>query len=476
MNVVLAALNRNTIYTPLALLYLRACISRDRELAGKADVELKEFELSDSCEYIVWEIVRRAPGVVAFSCYLWNISLILRLSAMLKQVLPGAVIVLGGPEVSPRAHEIIAQNPAVDIVIRGEGEFAFVEAVKAIKAGKGLSGIKGLTFRMGRKVIENPERPPIKNLDSIPSVYLDGCTAVAHREACLETQRGCVFGCEFCYYNKGCRTWRKFGLARVRRELAFLLSQSDVTVYLMDPVFNIDLKRAKEICRFIIERNRHHAPFHTEIQAELVDAELASLLKKADMRYVEVGLQSVDKGVLGRARRPFDRERFVKGFNLLKDAGLVVELQLILGLPGDTLEKFKESLEFALRLDPPVLSVFKLQVLPGTGIRRDAARLGLKFDREPPYEFIESPTMPLADSIHCQKIVNSISLFRRDPSALACCRREGITLVGLIERWLRQMPSDGILLNGEDNRALAREARIFSRSLNIKRQNRRDTL
>lgn len=468
--IVLAALNKNTVYTPLALLYCKACIGQDAVLRSMAEAELSEFELSDGDDYIAWRIAGSSPDIVGFSCYLWNIEKISRLCAVLKKVLPSVKIVLGGPEVSPMAEDVLRECVYADAVIRGEGEFAFIEAVKALLNISGsMSGIKGLTYRGARGVISNPERALIRELDSIPSVYIDGKFDVSNREVCLETQRGCVFGCGFCYYNKGARGWRRFGMDRVKKELGSLLSRRNATIYLMDPVFNIDLGRAKEICGFIIARNRFGTPFHTEIQAELVDAELASLLKKAEMRYVEVGLQSDNEQVLKKIGRPYDRERFLEGYGHLKKVGLVIELQLILGLPGEDLASFERSLEFALKLDPAALSVFKLQVLPGTVIRKRARDFGIEFENKPPYEFIQSPEMPFADFITAQKIVNSVSFFRKNRTALAYCKRTGRAMTSLIREWLDHMPDDGILLNGEDNAALKREAGVFIRSLRARK-------
>ncbi|MCK9594806.1 MAG: radical SAM protein [Candidatus Omnitrophica bacterium] len=459
--IVLVGLNRNTVYTPLALLYCRACLTEDKKLSSRVRVDIREYELEDSEEYILWDLAKFAPGIVGFSCYLWNIKKVLKLSRMLRKAMPGIKIVLGGPEVSPLAKGILKDNPCVDLVVRGEGEFAFTDIARAYLTGKGLSGVKGITFRKGKKVFENPGHPFIADLDSIPSAYLNSGYELANREVCLETQRGCVFGCWFCYYNKGCANWRVFSLKRVKKELLFLLSQDQAEIYLMDPVFNIDIKRAKEICRFIIEHNKKRIPFHTEIQAELVDAELAALLKKACVRYIEVGLQSDDDKVLKNVRRAFNREKFIKGFSLLKSNGLVVELQLILGLPGDCLETFFRSLKFALELDPPVLSVFKLQVLPGTMIRERARSLGIEYEAEPPYEFIQSRTMPFKDSILAQKAVNSVSLFRRNKAALRLCKQKGIDMVQLIRLWLDHTRSDDHLLNNEDNNALSKEAAAF---------------
>ncbi|MFA5363142.1 MAG: radical SAM protein [Candidatus Omnitrophota bacterium] len=464
--ITLAALNRNTIYTPLALLYCRACLEKDKTLAKKISVELKEYELDDSDEFILWELVRPSPRVIGFSCYLWNIEKILKLCRMIRRVMPGVIIILGGPEVSPQAREILQNNPEPDLIVRGEGEFVFTQVIKTILKGKNdFSRIEGLTFRAGRRIIETPGQPPIANLDAIPSVYRDKRVELSNREVCIETQRGCVFGCGFCYYNKGRREWRTFSIRRVKKELAFLLKHRDTTIYLMDPVFNIDLKRSKEICRFIIKHNPYHIPFHTEIQAELVDRELAVLLKKANMRFVEVGLQSGNEHVLRNVQRPFNRERFIQGFTFMKNSGLTVELQLILGLPGETLESFKRSLDFALSLDPPILSVFKLHVLPGTTIRAMAASLGIEYEKAPPYESIKSTTLPFTDSITAQKIVNSVSLFRRNNKARQYCKTRGLNMTELIHRWLEHLRDDSLLLNGENNKILENETKQFINSL-----------
>ena len=468
--IVLAALNRNTIYTPLALLYCKTCLEKDTNLSPRVNVELKEFELDDPEEYIAWELAKTSPRIIGFSCYLWNIQKILKLCSMIRRVIPRAMVVLGGPEVSPRAKEVLKHNPAVNLVVRGEGEFVFKQVVRAYLDKNALSRIKGITYRKNRKIFENPGQPLIANLDTIPSVYTNGGIELSNREVCLETQRGCVFGCWFCYYNKGCRAWRTFSINRVKKELAFLLSQKNITIYLMDPVFNIDLKRAKEICRFIIKHNRYRIPFHTEIQAELADEELADLLKKAGMRYVEVGLQSENEQVLKNVRRAFNREKFIRGFNFMKQRGLTVELQLILGLPGESLESFERSLDFALRLDPAVLSVFKLQVLPGTKIREQAKALGIQYQNDPPHEFIQSKTMSFSDSITAQKVVNSVSLFRGNKRVKKFRERQTLSPTQFIHRWLTYLQSDNLLLNGENNKILEKEAKLFINSLVGKNQ------
>ena len=84
--IALVAINRNTIYTPLALLYCKACVEKDKVLNGRVKVDLTEYELDDSDEYIVWEIQKTAPRVIGFSCYLWNIRKIYKLCRIIRRV------------------------------------------------------------------------------------------------------------------------------------------------------------------------------------------------------------------------------------------------------------------------------------------------------------------------------------------------------------------------------------------------------
>src|SRR5205823_654325 len=106
--------------------------------------------------------------------------------------------------------------------------------------------------------------------------------------------------------------------------------QRDVgELYLMDPVFNLNAARAKEICRFIAEHNSRRIGVHAEIWAEFVDDELARLMHDANFRFLEVGLQSTDTTALATVERRLKLERFLEGIDHLKRQKLDFELQLI---------------------------------------------------------------------------------------------------------------------------------------------------
>lgn len=142
MRVVLCTLNSSFTHSSLALRYLRAAIREEWP-----DNHLLEFQIKDDLRRVVAELGRLQPDVVAFSCYIWNITATLTVASDLKKVLPQVTIILGGPEVSPRAMELLESNLAISYVIAGEGEIAFPQLLKAIEEGREPCTIGGTYYR-----------------------------------------------------------------------------------------------------------------------------------------------------------------------------------------------------------------------------------------------------------------------------------------------------------------------------------------
>lgn len=463
MKILLIALHKNTLFTPLSLLYLQAFVLNDRFLKGKIEIAVKEFNVVDSYDFMLYEIEEYNPDVIGFSCYAWNIERILELTHSIKKLWKNKTIVLGGPHVSPIATTVLEQNECVDIVVRGEGEVTFTELIKSLlRSRRDSMRLKGITQRFHGKIIENADRENISELDSIPFPYRTYNVPLESREVCLETQRGCFFKCHFCYYNKEFKKVRFFGMQRVKSDLLALLAKKPYVIYLMDPVFNADIKRAKEICRFIAAHNKDRIMFHTEIRAEYMDEELSELFYNANIKYVEIGLQSVDGGVSRLINRKSDLTRFTRGFNLLKKYDLVTEIQLILGLPGDTVTSFKRSLAFALDLNPTKVAVFPLRVLPGTELWKNAEKLGIIFQGEETHYFLQSRSLSFRQNIELWKIVNSVNLFRDLKMTKFLCEEARISLLLLVKAWIDWLGNDSrTLLNTQTNEVLKRKVSEF---------------
>jgi hypothetical protein len=204
----------------------------------------------------------------------------------------------------------------------------------------------------------------------------------------------------------------------------------------MDPVFNLNAARAKEICRFIAEHNPRRIPFHTEVWAEFIDDEMAELFARANFTFIEVGLQTSDHAVLELVERRFKRQQFLEGIGFLKAHQLDFELQLIAGLPGETLETFRTSLNFAASLAPPQMSVFDLMILPGTELWRKAESLGIAFDPDPPYEVRSHATMSAADIARVRDIARMSNRIWDSQTLRLLGRASGAAYADLVDDWL----------------------------------------
>jgi radical SAM superfamily enzyme YgiQ (UPF0313 family) len=416
MRICLATVHCEPLFTPLALLYLKTFLVERKGMPDEA-IDIAEFSLEDdSVDAIARRLLSTEPALIGLSCYVWNVTTLMEVVKIVKARRPQTTIVLGGPEVGPVAMSVLDAYSDVDAIVKSEGEIPFAEIVECVSDRRSLHDVGGICFRDGGSLVDTGDAPLLLNLDDLPSPHLT--TAIHRRHAgrivCLETQRGCVFKCNFCFYNKDLSLRnRRFDLERVKRELLRWLDPGspgdDVySIYLMDPVFNLNAARAKDICRFIAANNPRAVKFHTEIWAEFMDDELARLMRAAHFTFVEVGLQTTDVTALATVERRLKLEKFLAGIEHLTAHDIEFELQLIYGLPGETTESFRRSLEFAVSLDPPKLAVFPLMVLPGTELWRKADVLGLEYELTPPYYVKSHSTMNRADIARGWDIVEAL--------------------------------------------------------------------
>jgi radical SAM superfamily enzyme YgiQ (UPF0313 family) len=436
MKITLATVHCNPKFTPLALLYLKAYLVEKMSFAF-GNVQILEFPRKVEAEDIVRQILESEPDVVGLSCYVWNISTLMTVSRCIKKVQPGIKIVLGGPEVGPLASSVLHTHPYIDVVVKSEGEVPFSEIVTALSKGEDLDGVRGIAFRRGEEIYETAEAFVLKDLNKISSPHLIGYENYKGRIICMEAQRGCVFNCNFCFYNKDLSIRnRRFSLERVKEELTFWLNQEVDQIYFMDPVFNLNAARTKEICRFVAQHNHRKIPFHAEVWAEFIDEEMAHLFREANFTFLEVGLQTTDDAVLNTVERRLNLKRFIDGIGNLKKFNIFFELQLIYGLPGETRSSFGRSLDFAASFEPPKLAVFPLMVLPGTELWRKADELNLIFNPGPPYLIKSHPSMNSIDIGYGDKIVRALKDLRMTKTMSVLCKVTKLGFSHIVDQWI----------------------------------------
>ena len=386
----------------LAIEYLRAFAQTDPELAARVAIHTLNLPRHLNKYLLLARISLWRPRVVGFSCYVWNINKTLEVASLVKRWLPWTRVVLGGQEVTLRQAEFLERYPFVDVVVNGEGEETFVDLLKHwVNDPHGsLAGVPGLLCRENGGVTATPERPLMDDLDRIPSPYLADRIPVRqnyHLGMMLEAYRGCRFRCSFCFEGKKYRRIRSFSLERLEREANHLFARGARLFHIMDPILGNQKAGNLAILQRIFQRLQDQAACDISVEV------FGDLLNEKNIDYLmpftifDVGLQSTNPTVLKNIRRTYNREKFVRGADLLKKLNRQVNLYLIMGLPGETVETYLAGIRFIVGLDPRFIFLNRLCVLSGTELRERAAEFGLRYDSRPPYLIEATPDMTADD-------------------------------------------------------------------------------
>lgn len=379
MRILLTTLNAKYIHVNLAIRLLYE-LNKDKE-----GLDWKEFTIKEDKDTIADYC--KGYDVIAFSCYIWNITQTLEVAKKIKILNPQIKILLGGPEVSYDWQDVIAL-PQIDFIITGEGEIPFAEFLQFYPNVNHLSNIaskkdaevlyaqKSVTFDLEnyRYIL------PYKN-DSIESLY--------NRVLYIETSRGCPYKCEFCLASLDNKV-RYLPNENIKANLLYLMQHGRVIKFL-DRTFNIKRDFTIDIFTFILE---HHLPknvFQFEITADILHPDIIKFINEKvpeGLFRFEIGIQTVNQKANLEVSR---KQNFEKTKNIIKclEDKVEMHLDLIVGLPLDYWEDIKYSFEEVFKLFAPELQLGFLKFLKGTPMR-DKAQHGFVFDPHPPYQLIES--------------------------------------------------------------------------------------
>ncbi|MDD2363059.1 MAG: DUF4080 domain-containing protein [Oscillospiraceae bacterium] len=399
LKTVICVLNSKYIHSSLAPWCLLAGIER----WGRDDItaQVVEGTINERLDDVAQRIIERQPHIIGFCCYIWNITATIKLINLIKERLPDTVIIMGGPEVSYNADEILDRQPLIDYVISGEGEKPLALLLNAILQNSDKSSIPGLCYRNEDRIIIS--RPYISQ-EEPPSPYNDKYfDMLKGRISYLETSRGCPYSCAFCLSGR-CESVRFYDLNRAKNELLMLANSGTRTVKLVDRTFNINKKRAVELFRFIIDNYGEKIPegicFHFEIAGDLLDFETIALLKTAPAGAIqlEIGLQSFNEKTLSAIHRSTDTELLKSNIkNIVECGNIHVHIDLIAGLPYEDSASFANSFDVAYSLKPNMLQLGFLKLLHGSEMRDNPSEFPCQYDEQPPYEVSETPWLTTED-------------------------------------------------------------------------------
>lgn len=338
---------------------------------------------------VITRIYRNRADLICFSCYIWNIEMILRICRDLHELSPHTKIILGGPEVSYESEYILRDYPNVISIVRGEGEEQLLKILDA--AAKGVE-------------------PPFKSevgvvadLNTLPFLY-DGEESYAHRILYYETSRGCPFNCAYCQSSLSSGV-RYLAVERVKKEILVMQKKGAKIIKFLDRTFNCDGKRAKKLFAFL-SKLEGDCSYHFEICVDLLDDETMDILSQvpAGRFQFEIGIQSINPNTLSAIGRCNTvQTALAKMAHLKKVGNILLHADLIVGLPFDTKETLYQAIDQIYFICHELQLGF-LKLLKGTGMRRMAIEMGYCYQKNPPYEVYSSPWISFDDVLELKRV------------------------------------------------------------------------
>ncbi len=390
MKVIISCLNSKYVHASLSPWCLLAGV---REFSKNIyDILVMESTINGDTEVFANEIINEKPDVVAFSCYIWNITKTLEICRIIKNKYD-CKIVLGGPEVAYRSKDVLEKYCFVDFVLSGEGEWTFSDFLDNMNGDS--SFVSGLTYRRNGEFVSVPEK---EYTDTPPSPFCDEFFENLNgRISYIETSRGCPYRCAFCLSGR-CSPLRFFDIQRVKNDIIRLSKSGTQTVKFVDRTFNANAERANEILMFIKDNYGKEIPdnvcFHFEIAGDILKESTLEILSSMPGGAVqlEIGMQSFNEETLKIINRKTNTDKLVENIRkLISFDNMHIHIDLIAGLTGEDFESFKIGFNIAYSLKAHMLQMGFLKLLYGADMRENKGKYPCTFIDDPPYEVTSTP-------------------------------------------------------------------------------------
>lgn len=389
------------------------------QVSGQFRIETAEFSIfSDTPDSMAIAITEYQADIVGFSAYVWNLDEILAIAPLLK-----STIIIGGPQVTGIERTLLETNPALDIVVTGEGEVTFVELLENFAGQRSLESIDGLTTRQ----FQTGTRELLPELDNRPSPYERIFTEHPSLSwISYESSRGCPLMCGYCTWGYS-RQMRYHSEQRVLDDLRLILAQESIrSIYFCDSSLLLQKERAKRILRFLVEQ-RCDKEIRFEFDAQQLDDELIDLMALLPGDEFNFGLQSINPQALSIAGRKFDPARFEENYRKVVQRlpGANITIDLIYGLPGDSYSGYLDSLDYVIRLDKVRrILTNPLIALPGSRFFLEMDQHGLQLASSTSYLVTCSNSFSAEDMCKARKASLYVSLLYMNNKLLHAVRRE----------------------------------------------------
>ena len=374
--IILTTINARYIHTAFGLRYLYANMA---EL--QAESKILEFSIKQQALEICEQLYLHQPQIIGFGVYIWNVAEITAVIALLKQILPETILIVGGPEVShpPDLPDLVNQ---VDYVLTGQADLSFAQLCQQIVAGN----------RPEHKIIAS-ETPVLKALASPYPYYTD--LDIQQRIIYVEASRGCPYKCEFCLSALDV-TAKAFELNGFLSALEQLYQRGARQFKFIDRTFNLKVDVSIAILEFFLVRLNENLHLHFEIIPDHLPDALKNTIKlfPPGVLQFEIGVQTFVPAVQQLISRKQDNDKAANNIAWIRqNTHAHIHADLIVGLPGDTLAGFAESFDKLVTLKPQEIQVGVLKRLRGAPINRHNDHYAMRYEPHPPYTVLSTANM-----------------------------------------------------------------------------------
>lgn len=377
------------------------------ELDGRFELMQVDWEVDhpdlfrDGVETMVRHVLRDDPVLVGFSLTPWSIDRFLKVIREVRRRRPALPILVGGPNAGIEGRALLERAPEIDLLVPGEGEIPFASLLAALDAGGGdlaraqLGGVPDLLFRSDGEVVSGPDLELSgAELDYCGDPLGDGLVHLRARDGHLNVEwtRGCPNRCTYCAWPRRSHRFRRFGEERIGDDIAWAIEHGFDEMLICDAAINYRSSLLRSLCLVLDRAGAGDVRFSAFLHWPSVDPGQIEALRPVRWSRLMLGLQTdCDEGLAALGRAPFDRERFERSVDLLSEICRPY-VELMTGVPGDTADKIRRRVDYALSLGCRV-SMFPLLATRGTAIWETCRGLGAWIDPEHQCAVRALPTM-----------------------------------------------------------------------------------
>lgn len=360
-----------TLYYPYYLAYATGALEKAGFKPKLIDAVAKKWSHEDTVRFVE----KFKPDLIVLDTSTPSIINDVKVASEIKQTLPETHISLVGTHPTNLTEETFSMSDSIDSICRGEYDYTVVDLAHTLEEEKPLDSVLGLSFRKGKKIKHNRPRPLIKDLDELPfvsDVYKRHLNiedyfyaSVRHPQVTILTARGCPFNCSFCNIPFKA-SYRARSVENVVDEFEYIQNELPEVkeVMIEDDTFPVIKKRTLELCELMIKRGIH-LPWSCNARVD-VDFETLKKMKKANCRLLCVGFETPTQKVLDSIHKRTTKQLQLDFMKKTREIGLLVHGCFIFGLPGDTKQTIRETIEFAKELNPDTAQFYPMMIYPGT--------------------------------------------------------------------------------------------------------------